>query len=268
MIEDLQKVTPADCQRFYDTYYQPNNATVVVVGDVDEAAVRHALDTYFGPIPRAAAPPRAYPSEPTQLHTRDATLSLDANLPVFVAGYHIPAAASADAPALEVLAAILSSGQSSRLNQRLVRRDKVAVLAGGMADLMEDPGMFVVYAAHLPDKDVTRVRQALFDEVARVGRQQVSNEELARARNQLAASFLFGLESVDGVARELGLAEYVQGDWRAFSQRSARYASVTAAEVMRVAAKYLIDSNRTDVTLKSAATKVAADEPSVVGGRP
>ncbi|MES1205055.1 MAG: pitrilysin family protein [Pseudomonadota bacterium] len=249
-IVDLERVTPVDCQSFYDTYYQPNNATLIVVGDVDEATVRGSVETHFGPVPRAAEPPRVVVEEPPQAEPRSSTLSLDVSLPVVVGGYHIPRAGDPDVPALELLASILSSGESSRMYRRLVRRDKLAVAAGGLAEVMEHPGLFIVYAAHLPTKDQDQIRRALADEVERVRSRTVTGGELAKARNQLTAAYLFGLESADGVARELGLAQYVQGDWRRFLDGARRYAAVTAADVRRVAFRYLDPRALTSVTLR------------------
>ena len=250
VIADLERVRPADCQAFYDLHYRPNNATLIVVGDLDEGAVRRSIATHFGGIPRGPAQPRDYPQEPTQTVERDATLSLNVALPVVIGGYHIPAARDPDVPALQVLAAILSAGESSRMYRRLVRQEQLAVAAGGFAEAMEQSGLFLVYAAHLPDRDQDKIRKTLLGEVARARSVPVTAAELAKAKNQLSAGYIFGLESVEGVARELGLAELVEGDWHRFIDASARYDRVTAADVMRVAAKYLVDSNLTFVTLK------------------
>lgn len=254
VIADLEKVTPADCQAFYDTYYRPENATLVVVGDVDEASVRRSVEAHFGSIARgplaALASPRTYPVEPPQTAARDATLSLPVALPVVVGGYHIPGAADADIPALQVLATILSAGESSRMHRRLVRQDQLAVAAGGFAEAMEQSGLFLVYAVHLPDRDQGGIRRALLDEVAKARVKSVDATELAKAKNQLTAGYVFGLGSVEGVARELGLAQLVEGDWRRFLDASERFEKVTAADVRRVAETYLVDSNLTFVTLK------------------
>ncbi|HEY8924942.1 MAG TPA: pitrilysin family protein [Polyangia bacterium] len=250
VIADLEKVTPADCKAFYDLHYRPNNATLIVVGDVEEQAVRRSVETYFGPLERGPAATRAYPEEPPQTAMREATLTLPVALPVMVGGYHIPGAAHADIPALQVLATILSAGESSRMHRRLVRKEQLAVGAGGFAEAMEQSGLFLVYAAHLPGRDQEKIRRTLLDEVAKVRTTPVSGPELAKARNQLTAAYVFGLGSVDGVARELGLSELVEGDWHRFLDDADRYEKVTAADVKRVAAKYLIDSNLTFVTLK------------------
>jgi zinc protease len=252
-IEDLDKVTPEDCQKFYDAYYQPNNATLIVVGDVNEAEVRKLVDAHFGPVPRGPEPPRHKIEEPAQTETRRDTLAIEVQVPVVVAGWHIPRAADPDVPALEVLASVLSGGESSRLHQRLVRKDKLAIAAGGLVESMEDSGLFLAYAAFLPVRPAAQVRQAIYDELARVRTGPVSAEELDKAKNQAVAGYTFGLQTVDGVAVELGRNQYVEGDWREFAKSTARTMAVTAADLTRVARKYLVDTNLTELTLQAGA---------------
>jgi len=260
-IEDLDKVTPEDCQKFYDAYYQPNNATLVVVGDLDEAEVRKLVDQHFGPVPRGPAPPRNKLEEPAQTAPRRDTLALEVQLPITVAGYHVPRAGDADVPALEVLAAVLSGGESSRLHQRLVRKDKLAIAAGGLVESMEDSGLFLAYAGFLPMRDPAKVRQAIYDELARVRAQPVAADELEKAKSQLAASYIFGLQTVDGIATDLGQYQYVHGDWREFAKGAARYMAVTSADVTRVARKYLVETNLTELTLQPGAPPPAGPVP-------
>jgi zinc protease len=144
---------------------------------------------------------------------------------------------------------VLSGGESSRLNQRLVRHDHLAIAAGGVTEALEDPGLFIVYAGYLPNRDAGRVEAALSEEIARVRDKPIGADELDKAKNQLAAGFVFGLQTVDGVAQELGSAQYVEGDWHRFVEGATRYLAVTAADVQRVARKYLVDANLTRVTL-------------------
>ena len=257
-IEDLEKVTPADCQRFYDTYYQPNNATVVVIGDVDEVEVRKLIDQHFGAIPHGPAPPRTPVEEPPQTAMRSETLHIEVQVPVVVGGYHIPRASDPDIPALEVLAAVLSGGESSRLHQRLVRREHLAIAAGGVTETLEQPGLFLVYAAYLPDRDAARVQSVLAEEIATVRDKPITPAELDKAKNELAAGFVFGLQTVDGVAQALGRAQYVEGDWKRFVEGATRYLAVTAADVQRVATKYLVDTNLTRVTLAQPSPQAAS----------
>jgi zinc protease len=249
-IEDLDRVTPQDCQTFYDTYYLPNNATLIVVGDAQEADVRALAEKHFGPLGRGKDPPRNYAPEPPQNVMRNEKMSIEVQIPVVVGGYHIPRAADADTAPLEVLAAILSGGESARMNQRLVRKDHLAIAAGGLAETMEYPGLFIVFAAHLPDRDQAKVKKVLLSEIERVRAAPVTSQELEKAKNQLAAGYIFGLQTVDGIAHELGQYQYVYGDWREFLKGANRYLAVTAKDIQRVAGKYLVDTNLTLVTLE------------------
>lgn len=249
-VDDLRRITVADCQKFYDTYYQPNNATLIVVGDVREAEVRALVDRHFGPVPRGPDPPRAAIVEPPQTARREKTLAVPVEVPVVIGGFHVPPARHADIAPLAVLSTILSDGESSRMHQRLVRKDKQALAAGGVVQALADAGLFLVYAAHLPDRDQARVRDTLLDEIARARKGEVSGAELAKARNQRAAQFIYGLESVDGIASQLGTAQYVEGDWRRFLDEGTRLLAVTAADIQRVAARYLVDGNLTVVSVR------------------
>ena len=220
--------------------------------------MRKLVDQYFGAIPRGPEPARKYPVEPPQTAPRTATLQMEVQIPVMVGGYHIPRAADPDMPALEVLAAILSAGESSRLNQRLVRKDHLAIAAGGVTETMEDPGLFIVYAAYLPDRTARRCRPRCPTRSRRVRDAPVDADELDKAKNQLAAGFVFGLETVDGIAQRSGQAQYVEGDWHRFIEGASRYLAVTAADVQRVAKKYLVDTNLTRVTLVPPGAPTAA----------
>jgi zinc protease len=264
----LDTVTPADCQKFYDTYYQPNNALLIIVGDTDEKTVRAAVDKHFGPIPAGPTPPRPADAkpEPEQKELRDATLTLPVQLPVLVGAYHIPGGASDDIYALEVLQQILSGGESSRLYQRLVRKDKTAVAAGGFAWSREHPGIFISFAAYLPNQDAAKIKTALDEEIARVSQLPVEERELAKARNQLAARAVFRRERVTDTAQTMGVSWVVSGDpFRAWSA-PAKYDAVTAADVQRVAQKYLTKNNLSLVTLQPEAKKPPEKKPAPKAG--
>jgi len=242
-IEDLEAVTAADCQAFYDRYYRPNNATVVVVGDLDEGEVRRQVEDAFGPLPRGPALARSAAVEPPQKGLRRDTLHLEVQVPVVVGGFHVPRSRDPDAAVLDVLAAILSQGESARLTSHLVRRDRVAVEAGAVHEALEDPGLFVVYAAFLPDRGPGLVEQALRSELAAVRKEGVTEGEVMRAKNQLLAEHLQGLRSVEGIATALGTAAYVDGSWREVTASLRRMSRVTPADIQRVAEARLSEEN-------------------------
>ncbi len=249
-LDDLQHLTIGDCQRFYDSYYLPNNATVVVVGALGEDDVRRDIARFFGPLARGVVPAQVPPTRKAQLRARDTVVTASVQVPVVVAGYHIPAGGHPDIVPLKVLASVLAQGPSSRLNQRLVLRDHLALGAGGAVGAFEHPGMLVLYAVHPPDRDSRKVREALLGEVARVRTEGLTLKELERAKNQLASQFIYSLESADGLAVQLGSARYTEGDWHRLSETADRLLAVTADDIKRVADTYLVDDHLTVVTLQ------------------
>jgi zinc protease len=239
-IEDLDLTTPADLEAFYRTYYQPNNAYLIVVGDVEEAEVRASAERWFGAIPRAAEPPRPAreAEEPPQTELRRAR-SDPGQVGVIIGGFKIPAARSEDMIPLKVLASILSEGESSRLYRRVVRQDKVGVYAGMYLQEMEDPGVLMVFGVHLAPDQAPALEAALLSEVDRLCRATVSPAELAKAKNQLAAGLVNSLGEVSGIAFQIGSARIQRGDARAWLTDYDRILQVSAADVQRVAKKYL-----------------------------
>jgi len=251
----LDSVTVADCQKFYDAFYRPNNATLIVVGDTDEATVRKLATEHFGSLEAGSdgTRPSVALQEPDQKDLREATLAIPVQLPVVVGSYHIPSGASEDMYPLEVLQQILSSGESSRLYQRLVRKDKLAVAAGGFVFDHEDPGLFLTYAAYLPNMDATKVKASLADEIAKMVSTPVDAKDLVKARNQLAARAVFERERVSQIATQIGIGGIVAHDPLHAFTAPAKYDAVTAADVQRVAQKYLVTTNHSLVTLQPAA---------------
>jgi zinc protease len=250
---DLDKLTPAELKAFYDTYYIPNNATLIVVGDVSEDEVRAAAEAYFAKIPAGKTPPRPAQAaaEPKQTQARRAQVE-PAQFGMAVIGYHIPAASSPDIFALQVMATILSDGESSRLYTRLVRKDGIAVYAAGQLDVREDPGMFILAGVYLDDQSEPAVEKAFAEEIARLQTEPVTEAELGKARNQLLSQFVFGLQDVTGLAMTIGQSKVLRGDATAWLGDADRYAGITAADVARVARTYLTPENATVVIIPPA----------------
>jgi zinc protease len=251
----LDTVTVADSQKFYDTFYQPNNATLVVIGDTDENTVRTLAEKYFGPIPKGPEIVRKNIVEPPQTQMRAETLKLPVQLPVLVGAYHIPGGESQDMYPLAVLQQILSGGESSRLYQRIVRKDKTAVFAGGGIFEHEDPGVFFTFAVFLPGSDVDKIKRALDEEIAKLMKEPPTAHELEKARNQLAAQAVYRREKVASLATEMGKDGIVSHDPLETFTAAAKYDAVTAADVQRVTQKYLVESNLSQVTLQPGGAK-------------
>ena len=161
-------------------------------------------------------------------------------------------------PALELLTTILSQGQSSRLHQRLVEREQAATQAGAFAEAGFDPGLLWVYAMLPPGGDMARVESLLDDELAKIARDGVSADELAKARNLKASSFWRGMATINGKARALGTYEVFNGDYRKLFDAPSAYDAVSAADVQALAKRILRIQNRTTGLLKPVAAKEAA----------
>lgn len=244
---DIEHWTIDDLKAFFKTYYAPNNAVLVITGDVDPAQVFALADKYLAAIPRQPAPPAVTTVEPEQLGERRVVVErADARAPIVAYAFHTGfGAGGKEAPALELLTTILAEGDSSRLHQRLVEREQAAVDVGAFADLGFDPGLFWVYAMLPPGADVAKAQALLDDELARIVCDGVSAAELDKARNLQLSAFWQQMATINGKARTLGNHEVYNGDYRQAFNAPARYAAVSAADIQTLAAKILRQRNRT-----------------------
>jgi zinc protease len=249
-IADLDATTPADLERFYRTYYQPNNASLIVVGDVSEEQVRLAADAFFGAIPRAADPPRPATEHPEPVQQAEHKEQVEpAQIGVLIGGYKIPAARSADLIPLQVLASILSDGDSSRLHQRVVRKDQAGVFTGVELMALEDPGLMLVFGVYLVPLQGDVVEADILDEAIKLRATVVGARELDKAKNQLATKFIVGLQEVSGLAFQIGDSLVKRGDARAWVTDYDRLMAVSVADIQRVAKSYLVPEQLTLVRI-------------------
>ena len=243
-LANLDAATIDDVRAFHATYYRPDNAVLVVAGNFDPAQLNTWVDKYFAPIKRPDRPiPRVTVAEPPRIHAIAHTIyGENVPLPAIVASYQIPPDRAPDAAPLAVLNAILSAGDSSRLHQSLVYRDQLAADAGSFLDSKQGLGSLAVYAIVAGGKSAALAEAALKREVARMRTAPVSAAELARAKNQLLTQAIRDRETPDGKASTLAEAVVIDGDARAADRGLAQIASVTAADVLRVARRYLGDN--------------------------
>lgn len=242
-LKDLDATSLDDLKAFYSSYYAPNNALVVVVGKASRAEVEASAEKWFGKIKRAQDPPRpaAGKAEPKQLKARREVVA-PAQIGVVMRGYHIPEANHPDMQALQVMALILSGGESSRLYEQVVRKDKLAVQAGGQLVVREDPGLFMVFGAYLDAASGDKLEAALTAQIAGIRKTPVKAAELRKAKNQLMAQFVYGLESVTGIANQIGNSWIQRSDPKRFLDDLQAFNNVTAADIKRVANLYLNES--------------------------
>lgn len=238
-LHSIDAITTDDLKRFYADYYTPNNAVLVIAGDTDIHTATHLAQKVFGCIVQSETPPR---SEVELPHTKQpiyTEITMPLQLPAILGGYVIPGTASPNSTALQVASLILSAGQSSRLHQRLVRETGLAVGAVGYAEPFRDVGLFLNLAFHLDDKDPNTVIQAMRAEIEGLATNPPTETEMEKARNQVAASYAFSLDSLDGIANAIGSAVVLGQGIEEFEQGSEIYLKITSQDVQRVAGKYL-----------------------------
>jgi len=267
-MSDLDRSTLEDLIQHYRTYYVPNNAFVVAAGDFDSQQLLADLERVFGSIPSGALPPPVRSMEPLQRGERRVELRREAELPFVAIAYHIPNLRSADAAALEVLAAVLSGGKSARLHQELVYRRRLTRDADASNDYLSlDPGLFALYGQPLPGKSVAEVEAALLGEVEKIKAAPPSAAELERAKKGIEAYFVFAQDSLFYQALLLGQYE-MNGDWRSIDSYLPAVRAVSGEDLMRVARFYLDRDSRTVATLVPLPSKGKRVPPTTMPGGP
>jgi zinc protease len=247
--ENLRAATLDDVVAFHATYYRPDNAVLVVVGDLDIPQASAWVDRYFGPIAVPQTPvPRVTLREPAQTQERHFTYH-GKNVPLAALefAYHIPDANHPDADALDLLETLLGAGKSSRLYRSLVYAKQIAASAYAGADLREQAGLFGLRAIVSDGKAIGDVRAALDDEIARVQNDLVPEDELAKAKTQVFSSLVRSRQTSNGVALAVVRSAVVRHDPEAVNRDAAGSEAVTAADIRRVAQTYLVPSNRTTI---------------------
>jgi predicted Zn-dependent peptidase len=254
-MDDIQRITRADCEAFFRTYYAPTNAAIYVVGDHDPDRTLALLERYYGDVPAGPPPALVPPGEPPQRGERRAVVRYPAQAPAILAGWRGPPATSPDSSALDVLQVCLAVGESSRLRKKLVQETELAVSVSISWGWRIDPGVFLAFAELAPGVRPGRVEALLWAELAKVASRGVTPAEVRRAKALLRSSVLHELATHHGVAHALGQAEALIGDWREAGRALEHYQAVNAADVRRVAAEYLDPGRRCVVTLEPEAAR-------------
>jgi zinc protease len=242
---DIEGWKVEDLRAFYRQYYAPNNAVIFVVGNVEPDAVFKLAEQRLGGLVAQPAPPPVTTREPEQLGERRIRIEREAQAPLLAMAWHAGAAADPQTRVMEVLLAILGGGESSRLYQRLVERERAAVDVGTELEQGFDPGLAWVYAVVPPGGQVARVEALIDEEIARLASEGPTEAELAKARKQALAGFWRGLQTISGKAQALGEYAVFHGDYRKLFDAPEAYAGITAAQVREAAAAVLTKRNRT-----------------------
>lgn len=253
-MNDLENMSAADARAFYETWYAPNNATLVVVGDVSHAEVFKLAEEHFGPHKARPLPPRKPQDEPPQTGIRRITVKAPAEQPYLIMAFRAPRIRDAQKDwepyALDMLAAVLDGNEASRFSRELIRGKQIASGADASYDgLGRGPGFFYLTGVPSAGTSIETLEQALRAEVQRVIDEGVSEDELKRLKAQVTASRVYERDSMFFQARQIGSLEMAGYSWRDIDVMTERFRAVTADQVREVARKYLIDDGLTVAVL-------------------
>jgi zinc protease len=249
-MEDLEAASVDDVRDFYQTYYVPANATLVLVGDFDTAQALQLVSQYVGRVPKADRPvPRDIPQEPPQTKEKRVTLQQPWPLPAVVVAYHITNDGNPDSYPLHIAAKVLSDGQTSRIYRKLVYEKQMAVAAFGNANLIEHPNLFYAVAIVQPGQSPEETTNILIAELDRLKSEPITEHELQRTKNQFARDYILGRESNQQKAGQLSHAVVIHNDIKTADGEFEIFQNITVADVQRVARTYFRPENRLVLTI-------------------
>ena len=242
---DIENWKMEDLQQYFQTYYAPNNTTLVIVGAVEPKEVFELAEKYFGPISAQPAPEPVRTVEPKQVGQRRLVMHDAAQAPVLAVAFHIPQANHPDTPALSLAMDVLGEGTSSRLHQRLVEQEQLAVGVFSFKDEGFDPGLAWFFVMLPPGGDTQRAEDVLFEELGKVAGEAIQASELEKARNIQMANFWRKLATIDGKADLLGTYEVFYGDFNKMLDVPEQLAGVSLEDIKTISSTVFTRSNST-----------------------
>lgn len=258
-MNDLENMTAADAREWYRNWYVPNNATVVVVGDVKTQEVLKLAKQYFGKIKSRKLPERKPQTEPSQIGERRAVVKAPGKLPYLAMGFHTPTLQSSpktseqewEPYALDVLAGVLSGNDSARLNQKLVRETSLAVDVGAGYDSTSRgrESLFELVGTPSEGKTVAELEAALIVEIEKIKTDGVTQKELDRVKAAVIAADVYQRDSMFYQGMQIGQLETMNYSWRLIKEYPEKLKAITSEQIQAVAKKYLVKDNMTIVTL-------------------
>ncbi|HTH02699.1 MAG TPA: pitrilysin family protein [Vicinamibacterales bacterium] len=249
-MKDLEAASINDVRDFFRTFYVPNNATLVLVGDFTTKEAQDLVTRYLGRVPKSSRPvPRDIPKEPAQIKERRVKVEESWPLPAVVVAHHITFDGDPDSYPLHIASKVLSDGQSSRIYRRLVYEKQIALAAFGGGNIIEDPNLFYAVAIVQPGHTPEEATDGLIAELDRLRNEPITAAELQQAKNQFARDYIFSRESNKDKAMQLGHAAVIHNDIKTADGEFDIFMNITTADVQRVARKYFTPENRLVMTV-------------------
>ena len=247
-MEDLDAATLDEFKKFFDIYYVPNNATLVVAGDIDIEETKKMIEDYFGPIPAGEEVTRNFPEEAPITETIEAT-AYDANIqiPGILLGYRTPAMTERDAYVLDMISSVLSDGKSSRLYKKLVDDQKQALEVAAINLGQKEYGTYVIFALPLGETSLETLTQEIDEEIVKLQTELISQREYEKLQNIFENRFVNSNSSIEGIAGSLATYNMMYGDTNLINETIDIYRSITREEIRDVAKKYLNPNQRMEL---------------------
>jgi len=249
-MSDIDSISLEDCKAFYRSHYAPNNATVILLGDIDFQETISIVEKHFGNIPPAELTDEVIPIEDIQKQERQKDLFVDASFPWLAVAYHIPEAAHDDIPVLELIGNILTSGRSSRLYRKVIYEDQSALSVFASVDSNKAPGLFVITVNSIKQgHTLEEVTSVVNESLERLKTEMVAGRELEKAINQKETNLVFGLQTNFVRGMRIGFSLVRTEDPLGFIKKLESYRNATVEDIQKVAIKYFTPENRTIIRL-------------------
>jgi zinc protease len=248
-MSDIEHWTMDDLKHHFEMGYSPSNATMVVVGDASPEEIFQLCEKFIEPIPSHAPPPPVTTIEPEQLGERRLVVHKPAELPIVMIGYHVAKTNDPDFYALNILRSVLFQGESSRMYQRLVDKDQLALDVSSSVEPAFDPTLAIIMAQPRQGVDPQSCEKAIYEELEKVKGAPIGDQELEKAKNGRLVEFYREMRTISGRANTIGTYEVFMGDYNKLFDAAKNYSAVTKEDVQRVAKKYFGANNRTVATL-------------------
>jgi len=240
-IEDVTSISADACREYYRSFYAPDNAVLVVVGDIDDRQVFDAVARNFSnKNQRTAVPPAKHISVKHHIAEGERRMrrKVEFDVPVMVVGYPAPPSSHEDAVALEILQLVASGGETSRLHREVVRRQSLAVMTGGMNHLLKAAGMSMFFAAFTPDVGPERVERAFDREIKKMLTDGVTQEEMEKVKNTTLTNRTFELYLADNICQRIGYSETIEGNYRLWVERLDALRNLDRKRLVEVARRW------------------------------
>ncbi len=248
-MSDIQSWRRDEILQYYKTYYAPNNAVLILVGDFVEAKALDLIKKYFGPIPAGTPPPDVLTVEPPQMGTKRVLIKKEAQVPSLQIVWHAPGVRDPDYYPMAILSQALLRGESSRLYRRLVREEQLATQVTGRQEETIDPFLFAIYVMPRPGADPAKIEAVIEDELSKVKKDGLTEAEIQKVLNSTKNDFYRRLQTISGKASVLAETEIAYGSYEKLFTIMDDYAAVKNPQIIAAANKYFTENNKTVGTL-------------------